>query len=89
MQSWEEKWKPGLYFIDIFFSDATCFFRKEIGTWSSGLPGRMTFKSGMKEKLIHFRNKNVLRVVTVLQAPFMQKQNTTRKFHNRNSIELN
>ena len=48
----------------------------------------MSFNSGMENKLTAFRAKTIYRVVTVIQAPFMQWNATTSKFHNRMSNEF-
>ena len=51
-------------------------FRQNIGTWSAGIPtGQLNVETDMEGKLK--AGKIILRVVTVLQSPFMM-WNTTK-----------
>ena len=61
-------------------------FRTEVGTWSSGIPGNMTFKPGMAENIVKLRAKPLYKVVTVIKPPFMQWNETTSKFQNMKSF---
>jgi len=54
--------------------------REQIGIWSAGVPGNMAWKNGGEEKINQFRAKNVYRVVSVLQPPFLLFNETTKKY---------
>jgi len=54
--------------------------RQDVGTWTAGVPGEMKFKAGMEDAISQFRAKTVYRVVTVIQPPFMQWNETTKKY---------
>ena len=58
--------------------------RSELGVWSSSDPGKIAFNPGMKNYLEELRTRRVLRVVTVIQPPFMiVSNNTTSKEVNK------
>ena len=67
---------------------AICKFRENVGTWTSGIPGTMNLEVGMEEKLVQHRAKKILRVVTVIQPPFIQWNVTTSKIKKRKSMLL-
>lgn len=54
--------------------------REQIGKWSAGAPGNMMWMNGGEEKINQFRAKNVYRVVSVLQPPFLLFNETTSKY---------
>ena len=57
--------------------DETCKFRKDVGTWSSGIPATMNLKPEMEDTIVQHSPKKVLRVVTLVQHPFIQWNYTT------------
>jgi len=53
---------------------------EDVGTWTSGLPGSISFMSGMENKMLQWKAKNVYQVVTVIQPPFTIWNTTTKKY---------
>ena len=58
--------------------DQTTLSSDDVGTWTSRMPSSFNFKSPeMEDKLTIFKARDVYRVVTVLQPPFMMWNDTT------------
>ena len=45
----------------------------------SGIPSRMEFENGMEDEIAMIRTKRVYKIVSVIQAPFMQWNETSSK----------
>ena len=57
----------------------TCIiFSTPVGTWVSGIPAEMEFEKGMEKEIAMPRKKRVYKIVTVIQPPFMQWNETLR-----------
>jgi ionotropic glutamate receptor len=53
----------------------------EVGTWTAGIPSHFNFKSAeMEEKAALFKAKKVYKVVSVIQPPFMQWNETKNTY---------
>ena len=50
-----------------------------MGTWVSGIPTEMEFEKGMENEIAMPKKKRVYKIVTVIQPPFMQWNETERK----------
>ena len=54
-------------------------FSTPLGTWVSGIPTEMEFEKGMENEIAMSKKKRVYKIVSVIQPPFMQWNETTRK----------
>ena len=50
-----------------------------VGTWMSGIPSVMDFEKGMEHEISMIKTSRVYKIVTVIQPPFMQWNETLRK----------
>ena len=50
-----------------------------VGTWMSGIPSVMDFEEGMEHEISMIKTSRVYKIVTVIQPPFMQWNETLRK----------
>ena len=50
-----------------------------MGTWVSGIPTKMEFEKGMENEIAMPKKKRVYKIVSVIQPPFMQWNETLRK----------
>ena len=50
-----------------------------MGTWTAGIPSMMDFENGMEDEIAMFKATRVYKIVSVIQPPFMQWNETTRK----------
>ena len=50
-----------------------------MGTWRAGIPSEMDFENGMEDEIAMFKATRVYRIVSVIQPPFMQWNETLRK----------
>ena len=57
--------------------------------WMPGNPSSFAFEPGMEEALTLFKAKQIYRIVSVIQPPFMMWNETKRKFAKANQIYLN
>ena len=55
------------------------FFSTPVGTWVSGIPSEMVFEKGMENEIAVPKKKRVYKIVSVIQPPFMQWNETLRK----------
>ena len=55
------------------------FISNTVGTWMSGIPSRMEFESGMEDEIVMNRKTIVYKIVSVIQPPFMQWNETLSK----------
>ena len=55
------------------------FFSIPVGTWVSGIPSEMVFEKGMEDEIAVPKKKRVYKIVSVIQPPFMQWNETLRK----------
>ena len=51
-----------------------------IGTWMPGVPSEFNFNAGMEDQISLFKAKKVYKIVSVIQPPFMQWNETTREY---------
>ena len=63
--------------VETNHSNKTVCNRSDLGVWSSSDPGSLTYNPGMKNLLGELRTRRVLRVVTVIEPPFMIVSNNT------------
>ena len=54
-------------------------FSTTVGTWVSGIPTEMEFEKGMENEIAMPRKKKSYKIVSVIQPPFMQWNETLRK----------
>ena len=54
-------------------------FSTPLGTWVSGIPTKMEFEKGMENEIAMPKKKRVYKIVSVIQPPFMQWNETLRK----------
>ena len=58
----------------------TCIiFSTPLGTWVSGIPSEMKFENDMENEIAMPEKKRVYKIVSVIQPPFMQWNETLRK----------
>ena len=50
-----------------------------VGTWIPGIPSEMHFVNGMEDEITKLKTKRVYKIVSIIQPPFMQWNETTRK----------
>lgn len=55
------------------------FLSSFVGTWMSGIPSVMDFEKGMQDEISMIKTNRVYKIVTVIQPPFMQWNETLRK----------
>ena len=60
-------------------------FSTPVGTWTAGMPSLMDFENGMEDEIAMFKATRVYKIVSVIQPPFMQWNETLRK---RNKPDL-
>ena len=51
-----------------------------VGTWMPGVPSEFNFNAGMEDQISLFKAKKVYKIVSVIQPPFMQWNETTREY---------
>ena len=52
------------------------YFSHTVGMWMPGNPSTISFEPDMEEALLLFKPRQILRVVMVLQAPFLMWNET-------------
>ena len=67
--------------VDSFLSGCCWWysFSNAVGTWTAGIPSMMDFENGMEDEIAMFKATRVYKIVSVIQPPFMQWNETTRK----------
>ena len=55
------------------------FFSAPVGTWVSGIPTEIEFEKGMENEIAMPKKKRVYKIVSVIQPPFMQWNETESK----------
>ena len=50
-----------------------------MGTWKAGIPAMMDFENGMENEIAMFKATRVYKIVSVIQPPFMQWNETLSK----------
>ena len=50
-----------------------------MGTWVAGIPTDMKFEKGMENEIAMPKKKRVYKIVSVIQPPFINWNETTRK----------
>ena len=55
-------------------------FSMAVGTWMPGVPSEFNFNAGMEDQISLFKAKKVYKIVSVIQPPFMQWNETTREY---------
>ena len=55
-------------------------FSTTVGTWVSGIPTKMEFEKGMENEITRPKKKRVYKIVSVIQPPFMQWNETLSKY---------
>jgi len=60
--------------------DGTLEESSDVGTWMPGVPSEFSFNAGMEDQISLFKAKKVYKIVSVIQPPFMQWNETTQKY---------
>jgi len=60
--------------------DNTLMESEAVGMWHAGIPAEFSFEPMMEEKIALYKAKKVYRVVSVIQPPFMQWNETLKKY---------
>ena len=55
-------------------------FSTPLGTWVPGIPTEMEFEKGMQKEIAMPKKKRVYKIVSVIQPPFMQWNETEQKY---------
>ena len=56
-------------------------FSTPLGTWVPGIPTEMEFEKGMQKEIAMPKKKRVYKIVSVIQPPFMQWNETLSKIY--------
>ena len=65
------------------------FFSTPVGSWIAGEPSEFDFDPGMEDEIAMFNTKRVYKIVSVIQPPFMQWNETLGKDQDFKEILLN
>ena len=55
------------------------FSSHDVGMWMPGNPSSFSFEPGMEQELMLFKARQIYRIVSVIQPPFMMWNETKRK----------
>ena len=64
------------YFISYHYFILNINFRTSVGSWTAGVPSEIDFDPGMEDEIAMFNTKRVYKIVSVIQQPFMQWNDT-------------